>query len=373
MINPSPIQTQGDKMNNKTPKPKNPTKRNQKLVIFTAVTLTIVLLSSNLLLIGNREERTKETEFAPNRERQEKIKENFANMKGFFTKNQGQLENDEVYFTYTSQEKTFRFSESSCLIKLSKTENNITRTSNLKLTFENSNEVTPKGVEELDHKSNFFIGNDFSKWKSNLQNYKKIIYKNLYEGIDLVYYFNEKGLKYDWIVKPYANPNQIVERFEGADSIKIDSSGILIINTETGKLREEKPYSYQKICAEVIEVDVGFRLVGKSLIYEIGDYDFSRDLIIDPLIYSTFIGGEGEDNGCDIAFDSENNVYITGFTYSSDFPTTSGCYDDSHNGYEDVFVLKLNSDCSDLIYSTFVGGNRTDYGKSIALDSENNG
>ncbi len=201
--------------------PTNYRPKNKKIAILAALGVTILFLSSNLIFMVEREETSFEKElFFPESQideekmKEEEIKENLENMKGFFTKNEGQIENEEIYFTYAAQDKTFGFSESSCLIKLSKTEENITKTSNLKITFENSNKVIPVGVEELEHKSNFLLGNDSSKWRSGVSNYEKIIYENLYDGIDLVYYFNEKGLKYDWLVRPNGNPSQIVERFE---------------------------------------------------------------------------------------------------------------------------------------------------------------
>ena len=355
--------------------------------IYCIVALTIMLLLSNFFMIEiSQTENTNKTneeemgeyfensKIYENEEIKEIIKQNLTKTKGSFTKNQGQLKNDEIYFTYSASDMSFGFCESSVLIKLTKTlEDNTTRSSIIKLTFENSNQVIPIGNEELIYKSNFFIGKEKSNWKSNVPNYEKIFYKNLYEGIDLVYYFNEKGLKYDWIIKPYATPSQIVEKFEGHDSIKIDSDGKLIINTEVEELKEEKPYSYQKVCGNIVKVDVNFKFVkDNSITYEIVNYDTSIELIIDPLIYSTFIGGKFDDERSSIVIDSKNNSYITGPTSSSDFPTSFGCFDNSQNGRNDVFVCKLNSEGSDLVYSTFIGGGSYDYSENIAIDSNNN-
>ena len=171
---------------NKRIKNEKPPEKSQKYAIFGALAAAILFLASNLLLVVNEEETSEETKLASQSpEREGKIKENLGNMKGFFTKNVGQLENDEVYFTYSAQDKSFGFLESSVLIKLSKTEENITKSEIIKLTFENSNKVIPLGVEELSHKSNYFLGNDSSKWRSGVSNFEKIIYENLYEGIDL--------------------------------------------------------------------------------------------------------------------------------------------------------------------------------------------
>ena len=376
-------------------------KKSRKIKIrkYKKITKSIVIIIATLILISNfflinntqfilknndNNTQTKkinekiENQKIPNRQN---LIQNLSNMKGSFIKNQGQLENDDIYFTFSGDNTNFGFCESSVLIKISKTLNDITTKSSLiKITFENSNRVIPKGKEELSQKSNYFIGNDFSKWKSSVPNFKKIVYENLYDRIDLVYYFNENGLKYDWIVKPYAEPNQIVERFEGIESLKIDSTDGLIIETKVGQIKEEKPFSYQKIDDKLTKVETNFKLIGNALCYEISDYNIIHELVIDPLIFSTFIGGNKRDSSYDIVLDSENNIYITGSTNSVNFPTTSGCFDESYNNDTDVFVIKLNSYGTEIIYSTFVGGGVDhytekawdDYGYDIVIDSENN-
>ena len=331
-----------------------------------------MILSSNLYFIKTTSGPITENENLIPQNNDEKIKQNLANLKGFFTKNQGQLENEEIYFTYTSKNINFAFLESSVLVKISKSlDENTTQSSTFKIIFENSNKVIPKGQEELEHKSNYFIGNDSSKWKSNVLNYEKVVYKNLYDGIDLVYYFNEKGLKYDWVVKVEGEPSEIVERFEGIDSIEKDNDGGLIIKNEAGELMEEKPYSYQEIFGDFVEVDVCFNVISENRVtYEIGDYDSSNDLIIDPLIYSIVIGGNGTEGlyGGKIALDNENNVYTVGTTWSSNFPTTPECFNESYNGDGDVYIFKLNNDGSTLVFSTFIGGKKIDWGYDLVLD-----
>ena len=347
----------------------------QRHIIYMALATAILIISSNFFLIETNSKDNiifKSNEENAKNIKEQKIKENLANMKGFFTKNQGQLENDEIYFTYSAFDNSFAFCESSVLIKLSKTlEDNTTKTSIIKLTFDYSNKAIPEGKKELNHKSNYFIGNDSTKWKINIPNYKKIIYENLYDGIDLIYYFNEKELKYDWIVKPYANPNEIIERYSGINSIKV-SKEKLIIKTDIGELVEEKPYSYQNISGNNIDVDVNFKLSGNTLTYNIGEYEPSEHLIIDPLIYSTYIGGSESEWGRAIELDKENNAYVTGWTDSHDFSNTKSAYDQSFNGKSDVFVFKVNSDGSSLIYSTYIGGDEFDYGEDIIIDSNNN-
>ena len=298
-------------------------------------------------------------------------KENCKNIKDFFTKNQGQFENDEIYFTYSNNDKTFGFSKSYILIKLSESlEDNKTKSSIIKITFENSNKAIPKGIEELNHKSNYFIGNNISKWKNNIPNYEKIIYENLYDGIDLIYYFCEDGLKYDWILKTGAQPEQIRYSYEGVKDINIDLDGNLHLITTTSEYIEKSPYSYQNYDTKKIEIYSKYWIEGTTVGFKIGDYNPDETLIIDPLIFSTFVGGSESDNGMAVAMDTEGNIYVTGDTYSEDFPITTGVYDESFNGVRDIFVFKMNNDGTNIIYATYIGGNDNDVGHGITIDEK---
>lgn len=302
-----------------------------------------------------------------------KIKNKLPDMNKFFTKNQGQLENDEIFFTYSTQDKTFGFSESSILIKLfKKTDDDNIKSSTIKLTFENSNKVTPIGINELTHKNNYFTGSDKSKWTSNVLNYERIVYENLYNGIDLIYYFSENGLKYDWIIKANSNASKIIETYDGISLLEIETDGALIINSNFGILREENPFSYQNVNGVINEIETSYQIIEKNKIkYNLGEYDSSKELIIDPLIGSTFIGGEIGETANDIAVDNEDNIYLTGLTYSDDFPTTPGCYDRKVEKTE-VFVSKFNKDLTRLEYSSVLGGVYQDTAFGITVDEEGN-
>ena len=364
---------------------------------LSIVVLSILLLSvSVVFLAAPIKESPPDGTTALSQHRTSEIKHNLASMPGWFTKNQGQIENHEVRFVYTGSGCSIGFVESGYLLKL-KGEHNLT--SVIKVTFEGSNPVVPQGKEELSHKSNYFIGNDLSEWRTGVPNYNKVVYENLYDGIDLIFYTTGKGLKYDFIVSPTtpsspsppapgsAAPAHAEIRFsyEGIDSIYIDDNGDLHISTPVGELVEEAPFSYQivdgkevevssryRIDSEKTEVPSHYRVDGKTVGFEIGNYNPAAVLVIDPLIYSTFVGGGDWDYGSDIVLDSESNAYITGWTYSSDFPTTPGCFDDTNHGGGDVVVFKLNHNGSDLLYSTFVGGSDRDWGRKIAIDSGNN-
>lgn len=298
-----------------------------------------------------------------------KIKKDLVSMKGWFTENKGQIENSEVQYDYSASDRAVGFIESGYLVKLTNNEN---VTSIVQITFEGANSIAPEGLDELTHRSNFISGNNSLNWKTDVFNYQKVVYKNLYDGIDLVFYTVEEGLKYDFILTPGSHPDDIRMNYDGTLETSIDDMGNLIISTSAGFWVEEKPYCYQVVEGKIGEVESKYLLNGFNVSYEIESYDEEITLIIDPLVYSTFFGDTAFDQTNSICIDSENNAYITGFTHSTDFPTTPGCYDDTYNGEQDVFIFKLNADGSSLIFSTFVGGSSADAGYACSIDSQGN-
>jgi len=265
--------------------------------------------------------------------------------------------------------------ENGYVIKLTGEDN---QTSTVEVHFQGTSPVEPKGQDELPHRTNYFLGNDPSKWRTGVPNYQEVVYEGIYDGIDLVFYAVEQGLKYDFLVLPGAQVNKICWSYEGAEDVLADEEGALHVVTVAGELVEEIPLSYQMKDGKKVKVSSQYWTDGERVNFKIGNYDPTRPLVIDPLIYSTFIGGSGSDYGESIVLDSENNAYMTGWTWSSNFTTTSGCFDDSYNGGSDaddrgdVFVCKLSSDGSTLLYSTFLGGRNYDGGTGISLDSDKN-
>jgi len=256
------------------------------------------------------------------------INHKISSMKGWFTENQGQISNTDVKYIYVASGLSIGFIEGGYLIKFTDEEN---FSKIVKVTFNSGKQVLPEGREELHHRSNFFKGNDSLKWRIGVPNYEKVVYNNLYEGIDLVFYANEKGLKYDFIVHPHANPETIRWSYEGINTISVDDAGNLHIKSNFNDYMEANPYSYQMTNGKKTKVDCHYMVTNETAKFSIGNYDRSKQLIIDPLIYSTYIGGSSRDRGYGIAIDSADNSYITGYTHSIDFPTTTGCYDDVYD------------------------------------------
>jgi len=230
------------------------------------------------------------------------------------------------------------------------------------------------GLERLGGSSNYFRGNDPSKWQSNIPTYARVEYRELYPGVNLVYYGNQEQLEYDFQVAPGGNPGDIRMAFEGVRKITISAEGDLILRTSVGDIGMHKPSIYQETNGTRQSIAGRYVIKGKRQIaFEVGGYDKSKALVIDPVLtYSTFLGGTGYDYGRSIAVDSAGNAYITGQTSSFNFPVTINAYNTTYaNGY-DVFVTKLNPDGSGLVYSTYLGGNSDDGGYGIAIDSSGN-
>src|SRR5438093_3579644 len=226
------------------------------------------------------------------------------------------------------------------------------------------------GEEELPGKVNYFIGNDPKKWRTNVSTYAKVKYREVYPGIDLVHYGNQRQLEYDFVVAPGADPKAIRLGFEGAETVEIDGRGDLLLHTPEGDVRQHKPVIYQQTDGTRTEVSGNYSLSRKNQVsFEVGEYDQGRPLVIDPtLSYSTYLGGNSHDGGYGIAVDSAGNAYVTGETYSTNFPTASP-FQAAFGGNLDAFVTKLNATGSALMYSTYLGGNDYDYGAGIAVDS----
>ncbi len=211
------------------------------------------------------------------------------------------------------------------------------------------------GEELLSGKSNYFIGNNTSKWRTDIPQYKKVTCKEVWHGIDLTYYGNQGQLEYDFIVKPGSDPEVIRLAYDGIEAMSLDDEGNLVLQINEGKLIQHAPIIYQEINGEQRAVSGKFILAETEVGFDIESFDRSRDLIIDPiLVFSTCIGGSLTDTGQDLAIDLMGNTYVVGQTESLDFPTENPYQ--SYQGGIDAFVSKLSPEGNSLIYSTYIGG-----------------
>ena len=227
---------------------------------------------------------------------------------------------------------------------------------------------------------NYLIGNDPARWHTNLATYGEVVYRDLWPGIDLLFRSEKGQLEYEFLVKAGARVQDIRLAYRGADRLSVDHDGELIVHSKAASITDKRPLSYQLIDGKRVLVASRFALKPRANSktaygFAVGHYDLRRALVIDPgLVYSTFLGGTGDDSGNAIAVDSAGQAYVAGSTYSTDFPTTTGAYDTGYNGSEDAFVTKLNSAGSALVYSTYLGGTSDEpyWSASIAVDCSGN-
>jgi hypothetical protein len=302
----------------------------------------------------------------------------YANLPLSFVPNAGQLDT-RVRYTAQSGGGGFYFTKREAVFSLATK----TRGLVLRLAFRGANPrpaITSQAARS--GTVNYLIGNDPARWHTNLPTYGEIVYRDLWPGIDLLFRGDSGQLTYEFSVKPGARVKDIRLAYRGAKKLSVDKDGNLVIHTSLGSISDTRPTTYQWIDGKRVEVPSRFALNRRSKTtygFSVGAYDRNQPLVVDPgLVYSTFLGGSRDDEGDAIAVDSCGQAYVTGFTYSSNFPTTAGAFDRTYNGDSgypfgggDVFVTKLNSGGTALVYSTFLGGTLDEpiFGSSIAVDS----
>jgi len=220
---------------------------------------------------------------------------------------------------------------------------------------------------------NYFLGNNAQEWITAVQLFDEIILKDIVEGIDIRYYFENESIRYDFIIEPITNIDEFEFEIEGDNGIRTNDKGELIIKTSFGEVIHGKIYAYQFVEGVRNEAICKFeKTLLRKIRISLDDYDKSRELIIDPLVYSTFLGGSNRNLGKAHTIDNAGNVYITGTTWSDNFPTTVGAYQTIIGGDRDVFVTKLSSEGDRILFSTFIGGSNGDNGNSLIIDEQEN-
>jgi hypothetical protein len=234
--------------------------------------------------------------------------------------------------------------------------------------------VRGKGEHRLPGHVNYLTGRDRTRWRTGIPTYARVAYADAYPGIDLVYYGNQRRLEYDFIVRPGSDPDAITLAIGGADKIDIDEQGDLVLHVGSRQIRQLKPIVYQEANGVRREIEGRYDLHDSGRVkFHLAPYDPTLPVVIDPvLVYSTFVGGGRDDFGTGVAIDPEGNAYVSGYTFSSDFPTTIGAFDSSHNGMSDAFVTKLDATGATLLYSTFLGGSNSDLAQGVAVDATGN-
>ncbi|MEO8649212.1 MAG: SBBP repeat-containing protein, partial [Acidobacteriota bacterium] len=231
--------------------------------------------------------------------------------------------------------------------------------------------ASAEGREKLSSRSNYFNGSDQTKWRTNVPNFQRVHFENVYQGIDLVYYGSQQQLEYDLVVRPFADPGVIKLGYEGVLNVVLTERGELELEIAHGKIVQKEPFIYQlNQNGERVKIEGKYKIENELISFELGEYDHSRPLTIDPivLVFSTFNGGSDFDFSGSIALDSSDNAYIAGYTFSQNFPLQNPKQSLS-GGSADVFVTKLAANGSSRIYSTYIGGSGSDVGGGIAVNS----
>lgn len=229
-----------------------------------------------------------------------------------------------------------------------------------------------RGEEPMRGRVNYLRGRDPRRWERGVPLFGKVRYREVYPGTDLVYYGNNGRLEYDFIVAPGADPGRIRLRFDGARSIQVDDHGDLLLDTGSAQVRQHRPIVYQEIDGQrrPVAAEYAFptlhapRSTFHEVAFNLSAYDRSRPLIIDPvLVYSTYLGGEGDDFSYSIAVGNSGDIYVTGRTRSTAFPVSATARQKNLAGDTDVFITRLNpsaAGASGLVYSTYLGGTKDD-------------
>ncbi|MEN6533226.1 MAG: SBBP repeat-containing protein [Bryobacteraceae bacterium] len=275
-----------------------------------------------------------------------------------FEANTGQTDKQVRFYTKSSDYTLFLTGRESVLAAGKRT---------LRMSLRGGNpEPLVEGVNKLRSRSDYFLGNRPDRWTKGVPHYSRVAYRNVYPGIDLLYYGLERRVEHDFIVSPGSVPSRIHMQFSGADKMSLDAAGDLVMTLGREQVRQLKPVAYQEIGGERNSVEVSYRLLGKNEVgFSVGRYDASQPLVIDPvLVYSSYIGGSKTDVATAVAVDGDGYMWVAGYTYSVDFPITEANTiedeeDDDENSGRDVFVAKFDPKLSgedSLVYSTFLGG-----------------
>ncbi|MCU0446779.1 MAG: gliding motility-associated C-terminal domain-containing protein [Microscillaceae bacterium] len=243
---------------------------------------------------------------------------------------------------------------------------------NVEVKFLNANALaTPTGAEESAEIYNYFLGNDTQKWASNVRSYHQVRYTDLYLGIDLKFYEKNNAFKYEFIVSPTTNPQQIQLQYNGANNLTIED-GNLLIQTTLGLIIEKKPYCYQVIDNQEISIPANFQLKNNILTYEFPQgYHTQYPLIIDPeLVFSSYSGSTTDNWGSTATYDDLGNLYSGGIILNpgNGFPTTLGAFQLNYGGSIDIGVLKFNPSTGGLIYATYLGGTAAEFPHSLVVN-----
>lgn len=280
------------------------------------------------------------------------LAKNFGKLPVRFEQNKGQFQPD-VHFISRSFRSSSLITDYGLLLSNKKIAH-----IPIEIQFHGANRLDSIGEDLLAGTANYFIGNDSGKWIRNVPMYKQVVAEEVYSGIDVRFHSRGSLLEYDFIVHPSASLDDIRLQVNHADSVTLNESGSLVVQSNDEILFQHKPYIYQDIGEERIEVQGNYKLLAENMVtFEISEFNSEYPLIIDPVLeFSTHLGGEDQELISDIALDSAGNIYVTGTTNSTFYPTVNPVQANYGGGPLDAFVTKLSPDGTSILYSTYIGG-----------------
>ncbi len=226
------------------------------------------------------------------------------------------------------------------------------------------------GEEPQAGRSNYFIGNNPAGWRTNIPNFSRVRYSQVYPGVDLIYYGRQGRLENDFEVSPGTNPKVIAWQLEGADQVRVNSAGDLVFTVGGKEVSFLQPTAYQMEGGQQRDVPIRYRVRGRKISFALGKYNRNESLVIDPVLtYSSYLGGTGGEVAYSVVVDGSGDAYVTGVTASTNFPTSPSVYESTYRGDGDVFVTEFNPAGTGLIFSTYLGGTGDDTPAQIFLDN----
>ncbi len=290
----------------------------------------------------------------------------------YFIPNRGQTDAEALYYARTSG-TTLWVTKSGLIFDAvrptSEDPDFERRVSRLLFIGANSN-AEVRAAEPSAYRVNYLTGNDPSAWRTDIPTSTAVVYGSVYRNIDLKVYGREGRIEYDWLVRPGGELREIRFRYQGVEGSEIERDGNILVRTGAGEFRHLRPTSFQVIGGRRVPVEAIFRKIGENEYgFSTKGYDPAYELVIDPvvLIYSTYLGGTYDDYGEAIALGPDKSVYIVGETYSKNLPTKNP-FQAVTGGAMDAFVTKIAPNGKSLVYSTYLGGQKREWGNAIAVD-----
>jgi len=234
------------------------------------------------------------------------------------------------------------------------------------------------GLDALPGRANYLLGNDPAGWRANVPMFGRVCFREVYPGVDVIYYGNDRRLEFDLRVAPEAETSRLEFEVIGATQIRVEADGDLVMQLGGEEFRQHKLVSYQVVDGARVAVDSRYRVAGADRVrLQLGPYDRSRPLVIDPVFsYATYFGGTAGETAWDLAVDKNTGeVYLAGETTTPTLAgavratATNGVYAGGSTAGGDAFVAKLNSNATAVVWLTYLGGASHDGALGVALDA----